>query len=345
MAHSMWTGTISFGLVSIPVKLMSATRHKGISFNILHKKCHNRIQEKRWCPVCEEEVAWDETEKGYAYAKDEYVSFSPEDFESLPLPSKNILEVESFVEMGEIDPIYFDSSYYLQPDKKGQNPYNLLRAALERKGMVAVGKIALRTKERLCIVRVYGSHLLVETLLYPDEIFDETEESVPTTTPSKQELSIAEHLVDLMTKPFDPSEYNDNYREALEELVESKISGKALKAPAKKSTGKVLDLMDALRNSVLSAEKGKTVSATKRGAKAVAEDEEGYDAPKRSSSSRSVAGNFKTATKKIAAPVAKKVGAKTATKRVVKAPVKKPTTRTATGKKKVTPIARKRRAS
>jgi DNA end-binding protein Ku len=351
MAHSMWTGTISFGLVSIPVKLMSATRHKGVSFNILHKKCHNRIQEKRFCPVCEEEVAWDDTEKGYAYAKDEYVSFSPEDFESLPLASKNVLEVESFVEIDEIDPIYFDSSYYLQPDKKGSNSYNLLRTALERKGMVAVGKIALRTKERLCIVRVYGSHLLVETLLYPDEIFDETEEPIASSTPSKQEMSIAEHLVDLMTKPFDPTEYTDNYREALEELVESKVSGTALKTPAKKSTGKVLDLMDALRNSVLSAQKGKA-GVTKRNASVVAEDDEEYESPKRSSSKSKAA----TAAKKMAAPAkkaseSKSVSSKTGTQKIAarkpvkKAPAKKaPASRTAT-KKKVTPIARKRRAS
>lgn len=256
MAHAMWTGTISFGLVSIPVKLRAATSRKGVSFNLLHNKCHTRIQEKRWCPECDMEVSWDEIEKGYEVAKDEYVSFSAEDFESLPLASKNVLEVESFIEIGEIDPIQFESSYLLEPDKKGQNSYSLLRATLEKKKLVAVGKITLRTKERLCIVRVYESFLLVETLLYPDEIFDANESPVAKVTSTKQELTIAEHLVDLMTKPFDPSQYKDNYREALESLVESKVNGKVPASKAKKQTGKVVDLMEALRQSVLSAQKG-----------------------------------------------------------------------------------------
>jgi len=323
----MWTGTISFGLVSIPVKLLAATSRKGVSFNLLHKECHNRIQEKRWCPVCDKEVAWEDVEKGYQYAKDEFVSFSPEDFESLPLPSKNVLEVESFVEIDEIDPIYFDSSYFLQPDKKGNNSYNLLRTALEKKKMVAVGKIALRTKERLCIVRVYGAHLIVETLLYPDEINMQDDDSIPKTAPSKQELSIAEHLVDLMTKPFDPDQYKDNYREALETLVEAKVNGESFAAPKQKSTGKVLDLMEALRESVLSAKKGGV--SGKRSAQADGEDDEREEAEAKSS--RKKPGDVRVK--------------KTAANRRAAAPVKKAVARgkEAPAKKKVTPIQRKRR--
>ncbi len=330
MAHAMWTGTISFGLVSIPVRLMAATSRKGVSFNLLHKECHNRIQEKRWCPECDKEITWDDVEKGYQYAKDEYVSFSPEDFESLPLPSKNILEVESFVEIDEIDPIYFDSSYFLQPDKKGNNSYNLLRTALEKKKMVAVGKIALRTKERLCIVRVYGSHLVVETLLYPDEINMQDEE-IAKTAPSKQELSIAEHLVDLMTSPFDPEQYKDNYREALEELVEAKVSGSGIKAPAKKATtGKVLDLMEALRESVLSAKKGG--SSSKRSAGRAGAEDDVADSEK-----------VKAAPRKKLATVKKPA----ATTRRTAAPAKKAAARAkeTAAKKKVSPIQRKRKAS
>ncbi len=323
MAHAMWTGTISFGLVSIPVRLMAATSRKGVSFNLLHKECNSRIQEKRWCPQCDKEITWADVEKGYQYAKDEYVSFAPEDFESLPLPSKNILEVESFVEIDEIDPIYFDSSYFLQPDKKGNNSYNLLRTALEKKKMVAVGKIALRTKERLCIVRVYGSHLLVETLLYPDEINLQDEESITDSTPSKQELSIAEHLVDLMTKPFEPDQYKDNYREALEELVEAKVSGGTIKAPSKKSTGKVLDLMEALRESVLTAQKGGTRRSSR---KAAAEDlEEVEVAPVKKTIARA---KKSAATTRRIATTAKKTTAR----------AKEPAV-----KKKVTPIQRKRK--
>ena len=270
MVHAMWTGTISFGLVSIPVKMRAATSHKGVSFNLLHNKCHSRIQEKRWCPVCDEEVSWEEVEKGYEVAKDEYVSFSAADFDSLPLASKNILEVESFVEIDEIDPIQFDSSYYLEPDKKGQNSYSLLRTTLEKKKLVAVGKITLRTKERLCIVRVYESYLLVETLLYPDEIFDANENPIAKVASSKQELTIAEHLVDLMTKPFDAGQYKDNYREALEALVEAKVSGTTIKNQSKKQAGKVVDLMEALRQSVLSAQNGN--STKKRSSRSTAKE-------------------------------------------------------------------------
>lgn len=312
MAHAMWTGTISFGLVSIPVKMRAATSRKGVSFNQLHNKCHTRIQEKRWCPECDMEVSWEEVEKGFEVAKDEYVSFSAEDFESLPLASKNVLEVESFVEIGEIDPIQFESSYYLEPDKKGQNSYSLLRTTLEKKKLVAVGKITLRTKERLCIVRVYESFLLVETLLYPDEIFDANESPIAKVTSSKQELTIAEHLVDLMTKPFDPSEYKDNYREALESLVEAKVSGKALKSKAAKQTGKVVDLMEALRQSVLSAQKD-------------------------GSSKKSTA---KPATKKSSTKTEAKAPSKIAAKGTSKTEAK--TTAKAVGKKTATPINKKR---
>ncbi len=331
MAHAMWTGTISFGLVSIPVRLMAATSRKGVSFNLLHKECHNRIQEKRWCPECDKEITWDDVEKGYQYAKDEYVSFSSEDFESLPLPSKNILEVESFVEIDEIDPIYFDSSYFLQPDKKGNNSYNLLRTALEKKKMVAVGKIALRTKERLCIVRVYGAHLVVETLLYPDEINMQDQDSITQSSPSKQELSIAEHLVDLMTNPFDPDQYKDNYREALEELVEAKVSGSGMKAPAKKATtGKVLDLIEALRESVLTAKKGNSGSK-QSGGRAAAKDDLTDSEDVKAAPRKKLATAEKPAasTRRTAAP-AKKTAA-----RAKETP----------GKKKITSIQRKRKAS
>lgn len=310
MAHAMWTGTISFGLVSIPVKMRAATSRKGVSFNLLHNKCHTRIQEKRWCPECDMEVSWEEVEKGFEVAKDEYVSFSAEDFESLPLASKNVLEVESFVEIGEIDPIQFESSYYLEPDKKGQNSYSLLRTTLEKKKLVAVGKITLRTKERLCIVRVYESFLLVETLLYPDEIFDANESPIAKVTSSKQELTIAEHLVDLMTKPFDPSEYKDNYREALESLVEAKVSGKALKSKTKQ-TGKVVDLMEALRQSVLSAQKdgSSKKSAAKPATKKSSTKTEAKAPPKiaaKGTSKTEAKTAAKVAVKKSATPINKK---------------------------------------
>ncbi|HEY9775833.1 MAG TPA: Ku protein [Planktothrix sp.] len=250
MARAIWSGVIGFGMVSIPVKLYTATGSKSISFHLLHDKCKTRIKEVRWCPHCDVEVAYEHTVRGYEYSKGHYVEVSDEDLENLPLPSKNIINVTAFVKTEEIDPIYFQSSYYVEADKTAARPFALLMEALSDKNMIGIATLALRNKERLCALRVLGGTLVIEMLLYPDEIRMDLEAAKPKTKLTKQELQMAHSLVDLMTQKFDPAEYEDHYREALSEMINSKLEGKEVVEAAPSGPAKVVDLMDALRASV-----------------------------------------------------------------------------------------------
>ncbi|MBY0358244.1 MAG: Ku protein [Candidatus Obscuribacterales bacterium] len=262
----MWTGIIGFGMVSIPVRLYAATENKSIAFHQIHNKCKNRIKEVRWCPSCDREISWDEIEKGYEYAKGQYVAISAEDMENLPLPSKEVISVSSFASESEIDPIYFEKSYLLEVDQAGARPFALFLQALQEKGMTGVATVALRTKERLCLLRPLGDLLILSTLYYPDEIRIDVhnkkqEKKLSHTKLSKQELDMARSLIDMMTKPFDPTEYTDHYREALAQVIEGKTEGLPT-AERPKSSGKVVDLMDALKASIVQA-KGKPKTARK----------------------------------------------------------------------------------
>ena len=153
MPRSIWSGTISFGMVSIPVNLYTATQDKDISFHLLHEECGNRVKQLRWCPFHERPVEWDEVERGYEYAKNEYVVLTDEDFEKLPLPSKHTIELSAFVKSQEIDPIFYEKSYYLEPKQEGAKAFALLMRVLEEKGLVGLAKIAIRNKEQLCALR------------------------------------------------------------------------------------------------------------------------------------------------------------------------------------------------
>lgn len=267
MAHSVWTGIVSFGLVSIPVRMTVATRSQNISFHMLHDKCLNRIEEKRWCPNCEVEVDYKHVVKGMEYEKGDYVVIDKTDFESLPLPTKSVLAVDSFVDIAEIDPIYFESSYFLEPDAKGATPYALLYSVLKKKNLVAIGKVAIRTRERLCAIRCYENALMVETLWFPEEIMESEVGSHK--APEKQQMQIAEKLVDMLTEPFEPQKYHNEYKEALEQLIEAKAGGKKPSTGGtKKSSGKVVDLLKALKDSVEKAEKKPRPKKTKTASRA-----------------------------------------------------------------------------
>lgn len=257
MPRAMWSGVIGFGMVSIPIKLYAATENKNVSFHQIHNVCKSRIKEVRWCPSCDREVAWEELEKGFEYSKGEYVSITPEELEKLPLPSRDIIDVSAFCSTQEIDPLYFEKHYYLEPEKAGQRPFNLFVKALMDKSMVGIASITLRTKERLCALRPVGSHLVLSTLLYPDElrIDPASEYSEPSVT--KQELSMAENLIDLMAEDFEPDNYTDRYREALLKLIDAKLDGQPVqKERVKHAQGEVVDLLEALQKSVSSAKSG-----------------------------------------------------------------------------------------
>jgi len=255
MPRSIWNGLISFGMVSIPVKLFTATESKDISFRLLHRECNSRLKQLRWCPACEREVEWGETVRGYEYAKDQHVIVSDEDFDKLPLPSKRTIELAAFVKAEEIDPVYYEKSYYLEPDEVGIKPFALLMKALNEKSLTAVAKIAVRNKERLCALRPMDGTLMLETLYYPDEIRVERGTEMPEVQVSDRELEMASTLIDLLADSFEPEKYQDEYRRALMEIIEAKLQGEEfVEAPAP-APAKVTDLMAALKASVEAAKK------------------------------------------------------------------------------------------
>jgi DNA end-binding protein Ku len=257
MPKAIWSGSISFGMVTIPVKLYGATESKDIAFNLLHSSCGTRLQQKRWCPTDEVEVPWSETVRGYEYAKGEYVILTEEDFERLPLPSKHIIDLSAFVEEREIDPVFYERSYYLEPGERAEKPYALLLRALAEKKLSAVATITIRKKEQLCVLRPHEGTMMLETLYYPDEIRMDRGINIDNVKVSDRELAMAFTLIDILRRPFDPSEYHDHYREALAELIEAKLEGKqVVKAPAAREA-RVFDLADALKRSVEAAKKAK----------------------------------------------------------------------------------------
>jgi DNA end-binding protein Ku len=254
MPRSIWSGAISFGMVSIPVNLFAATQDKDIAFHLLHQECGNRLKQLRWCPYHERAVEWDEVVRGYEYARNEYVVLTDEDFEKLPLPSKHTIELTAFVQLREIDPVYFERSYYLEPKQEGAKAYALLMRVLEEKGLAGLAKIAIRNKEQLCALRPQDGALILETLYYPDEIRIEKGAEKAEVLASEREMQMAMALVDVLSDRFEPSKYHDEYRQALMELIEAKRKGQEVVAPPAPA-GKVIDLMAALRESVEAARK------------------------------------------------------------------------------------------
>jgi DNA end-binding protein Ku len=254
MPRSIWNGVISFGMVSIPVKLYTGTESKDISFHMLHKTDNARIKMQRFCPEDERTVEMSEIVRGYEYARDQYVILTEEDFEKLPLPSKHTIELAQFVEAEEIDPVYYEKTYYLEPDEKGVKPYSLLMRALKEKNLTAVAKIAIRNKERLCALRPMDGTLVLETLFYPDEIRVQKESDVPQVDVSDRELDMAFTLIELLHEPFEPERFRDEYREALQQLIDAKLDGEEIAVVTPQPT-KVTDLMSALKASVAAAKK------------------------------------------------------------------------------------------
>ena len=255
--RSIWKGAISFGLVTIPVKLYSATEQRDVSFHQVHREDGGRIRYKRVCTIDGEEVSYSDIAKGYELPSGEMVVLTDEDFADLPLSSSRRIDVLQFVEEGDVDPIYFAKSYYLEPDQQGAKPYVLLRDALERSGQVAVVKVALRQRESLATLRVRQGVFVLETMLWPDEVrepdFPFLEEDIEI---RKQELTMATSLIESMQGEFDPTEYKDAYREALQAVIEAKIEGREVTRPEPEGEeAPAADLLSALRASVEAAKK------------------------------------------------------------------------------------------
>ena len=261
MPRPIWKGAITFGMISIPVKLYGATESKDLAFNTLHTSCRSRLKQKRWCPVDDREVFQDEVVRAYEYTKDQYIEVADEDIDSLPVPSKHTIELTSFVKAAEIDPVYFEKSYFLEAEQIGAKPYALLVRALKTKEVVAIGKIALRHRENLCVLRAGDNALMLETLYYPDEIRTVELPAEPEVLVSPQELTMALTLVEMLEEPFDPKKYHDEYRVALLEMIEAKANGQEVVATAEAPLPKTVDLMAALKASLEAAKKGKPAAA------------------------------------------------------------------------------------
>lgn len=252
--HTMWKGSISFGLVNIPVKLHAATEDKDIKFRSLHKKCHTPIQYEKVCPNCDREISNDEIVKAYEYTKGKYVIIEDEDLNSLQQEMEDrAVEIINFVKITDIDPIYFHRSYYLSPNEGGVKAYSLLRKALQESEKVGIAKIMIRSKQQLAVIRVYANTLVLETIHYPDEVRKASDvPNVPVTSQiSKKELDTAILLIDQLTTEFDPEKYKDEYREAVLNLIEAKRSGEeTVTSEAKPQQNNVMELMTALQASI-----------------------------------------------------------------------------------------------
>jgi DNA end-binding protein Ku len=257
--RSMWKGGISFGLVMIPVRLYAATEQKDIAFRQVHRADGGRIRFRRFCSVCGEEVPYEDVVKGYELPDGEMVILDDDDLADLPLPTTKSIEVLQFAPAEQLDPILFNKSYYVEPEAAGTRAYVLLRDALEQSGRIAIAQVALRQREALATLRSRDGVLVLETLLWPDEIraasFPFLEQEVEV---RPQELTMASSLIDSMTYDFDPDAHHDGYREALIEVVDAKIAGRELTQPStlEIAAGPSTSLADALRASLAAAQQG-----------------------------------------------------------------------------------------
>jgi len=257
----MWKGVVSFGMVSIPIRLYNATESSAkVSFRQLCPDHHSPISYKRWCAEGEHEVQYGEILKGFEVGKDRYVIINDKDLDNIPLATAHSIDITEFVPSDDIEPgLYYNSAYYVEPEELGKKPYHLLRKALEATGRMAVAKIALRDREHLAALHPMNGALLMNTLHWPDEIQSieglkglEGEVKI-----NPKELEMAKALIESLADSFDASRYKDEYREAVMKVVQAKIDGEVIEAPAPPQTAKVMDLMEALRASVDAAKKSR----------------------------------------------------------------------------------------
>ena len=251
--HSIGSGTLSFGLVSIPVKMFSAASSGGVSFNLLHEKCGGRIKQQQICPACNEVLERSSLVKGYEFAKDQYVRFTDEELKGLEGEASQMIDIAEFVPLDQVDPIYFEKTYYLGPDKGGAKAYRLLCDAMAKTGRVALAKFVMRGKENLVLIRSSQDGLMLHTMYFADEVRDFGEIDKGEDAGVKPgELNLALRLIeDLSTAEFKPEQYKDEYRGRVLSVVEEKVEGKEITAIAPQvQRTQVIDLMDALKQSL-----------------------------------------------------------------------------------------------
>ena len=273
--RTTWNGSLSFGLVNIPVGLAPATkpaaRQSDVSFRMLHRECATPIKQKRWCPVHERDVESDELVRGWEVSKGQFVIVEDADLEAIEQrDTSRSIEISRFVRLEEVDPIYFDRTYFLVPAgaEAARRPCVLLLEAMKEAEVAALGRFVLAGKEKLCLIRPMGDALALETLFVSDDVKDhaEIDEAVSTSDVREPELDLAKQIIASLAAPFDPAELRSEYRESLKELLEAKLAGQEIEAPAAEAPTPVVDLMEALRASVAAASAKKPAGTKKKAA-------------------------------------------------------------------------------
>jgi DNA end-binding protein Ku len=265
--RTIWNGSLNFGLVNIPIGLAVAQQRKDTAFRTLHRECGTPIKQKRYCPFHERDVEAEELVKGWEFAKGQFVMVEDEDLESVAVQRSQAIDILRFVPVSEVDPIYFDRTYYLAPANAAaqKRPYVLLLRAMQEAEMGAVGKFVLWGKENLCLIRPLGESLALETLFFAEDIRSRTEidEAVEDVDVKEPELAMARQLVESLVGEFDPEEYENEYRNDLRAMLEAKLEGKEITRPEPVPQAPVVDLMDALKQSVAQAQKKAPAKAKK----------------------------------------------------------------------------------
>jgi len=290
--RTIWNGSISFGLVNIPIGLALATQREDVSFRTLHRECGTPIKQKRWCPFHEREVEAEELVKGWEVAKGEFVIVEDSDLESVALQRSQSIDILRFVKLEDVDPVYFDRTYYLAPSsaEAQRRPYVLLLRAMEGSGMAAVGKFVLWNKENLCLIRPQGDALVLELLFYAEDIRSkaDVEDAVGGTKVQKAELELAAQVIQSLVGEWNPDEFENGYRNDLKAMLEAKLAGEEITRPEPAPETPVVDLMEALRRSVADVQGRKEAAAAAKGGPATSSSKT-KAAPSKGSGSRSTA--------------------------------------------------------
>jgi DNA end-binding protein Ku len=251
MASSVWKGYLSFGLLSIPIRLFTAARGERISLNQLHEVCHSRVKMPLFCPTCDRKVERSEIIKGYEFEKDQYVLFSDEDLDKIEPESARAMEILEFVKVDEIDPLYYDASYYLTPEEEGKKAYSLLLKAMEESNYAAIAKVTMHQREHIVVIRPRAEGMTLHTMFYQSEIREVAEfthqEKVE---PKEQEKKLAMQLIDSLAAPFEPEKYRDEYQESMLSMIAAKQKGQEVTGTVHPTRAPVIDLMDALKKSI-----------------------------------------------------------------------------------------------
>jgi DNA end-binding protein Ku len=255
MASTVWKGHLTFGLVSLPVRLYSAARSVSVSFNLLHKPDHSRIRQVIFCQAEDKEVPRNELVKGYEYEKDRYVEIDDEEIEKVAPKTAKVMEILEFVKASEVDPVYLESSYYLAPDEGGERPYALLFEALRQSNYYGVAKVAMHKREHIVVLRPGSKGVLLHTMYYADEIRQVDEFRTDTSLVKDRELEMAKMLISTLEAPFEPEKYHDTYRDNVMQMIESKVEGRRVVATPQPHVAPVIDIMEALKKSLAERKK------------------------------------------------------------------------------------------